>query len=164
MEQFINFSRGYYKKIFAVEPDKENFMQLQKFIEENEYKNVYVYNCGIWNKKETLTFKSLGDSTSFVSDIGEVTLQVDTIDSIVGDSSVSFIKMDIEGSELPALQGAIKTLERSRPILAICVYHKKEDLITIPQFIKSIYKNCRFYLRKHCESDVYELVLYAVPE
>ena len=62
------------------------------------------------------------------------------------------------------LQGAIKTLERSRPILAICVYHKKEDLITIPQFIKSIYKNCRFYLRKHCESDVYELVLYAVPE
>ena len=74
------------------------------------------------------------------------------------------IKMDVEGAELRALKGAIKTLENSKPILALSAYHRKEDLITLPQFVKSIYKNCRMYLRKHEGIDLYGLDLYVIPE
>ena len=75
--------------------------------------------------------------------------------------------MDIEGSELKALEGAIKTLKRCKPALAISIYHRKEDLITIPQFLKEIYENSHFYLRKHyAEPPCYlsELDLYVIPE
>lgn len=70
--------------------------------------------------------------------------------------------MDIEGSELNALRGATETIKRDRPTLTICVYHKAEDLITIPQFIKNLYSDYKFYLRKHTQIAETELVLYGV--
>ena len=103
--------------------------------------------------------------TSAVSDSGNVQISVDTIDNIVGDEFISFIKMDVEGAELNALKGAIKTLERCKPILALSAYHKKEDLITLPQFIKNIYGDCKFYLRKHGGfTNLYSFDLYAIPQ
>lgn len=71
--------------------------------------------------------------------------------------------MDIEGSELKALEGAKGAIQKHHPILAICVYHRKEDLLTIPQYIKSLYGGYRLYLRAHSRYAL-ELVLYAVPE
>ena len=94
----------------------------------------------------------------------KIKVETDAIDNVVGDSSIGLIKMDVEGAELNALKGAIKTLERSKPALAVCVYHKKDDLITIPQFLNSVYKDAKFYLRKHRDAfDLSELVLYVIP-
>ena len=70
--------------------------------------------------------------------------------------------MDIEGAELPALQGANKLINKNKPFLAICVYHKAKDLITIPQYIKQLNNTYKFYLRKHTKYNSCELVLYAV--
>ena len=87
------------------------------------------------------------------------------IDNIVGEEKIGLIKMDVEGAELAALKGAIKTLKNSRPALALSAYHRKEDLITMPQFIKSVYGNCKFYLRKHEDFiALYGLDLYVIPE
>lgn len=169
VKKFIDFVGGKYKKIFAVEPDEKNFAELQKFVKDNEYKNIFLYQGGVYDKKGTVNFMNysfMGYSStgSKVSEDGEWVVNVDTIDNIVGDSPVSLIKMDIEGSELPALKGAINTLKKSRPVLVISVYHRQEDLITIPQFIKDVYKNCRFYLRQYRTVDVADLDLYVIPE
>lgn len=69
--------------------------------------------------------------------------------------------MDIEGFELAALMGACKTIVRYRPKLAICIYHKNDDLFTIMQYLKSIMPDYKFYIRIY-EDFVNELVLYAV--
>ena len=92
-------------------------------------------------------------------------MEMDTIDNVVGNFPIGLIKMDIEGAELAALKGGVKTLRNSRPTLALSAYHKKEDLITIPQFLKNIYKDVEFYLRKH-ETDftLWGLNLYAIPK
>lgn len=161
---FITFTHGNYSKIFAIEPDKQNFAKLKKRVLENGYKNVELFNCGVWNKKDVLHFDQRGDTESNISENGNITVEVDAIDNMVGDCPISLIKMDVEGAELNALKGAIKTMEKFKPVLALSAYHRKEDLITIPQFIKTIYKDCKFYLRKHEFIDLYGLDLYVIPK
>lgn len=73
--------------------------------------------------------------------------------------------MDVEGSELESLKGAADTIRKNHPKLAICCYHKKEDIIVLYQYIKSFDNDeteYKFYLRHHSNS-AYETVLYAIP-
>lgn len=154
---------GKYGKIFAFEPDQNNFAKLENLVKTQEYKNVETFNCGVWSEKTQLHFEQTGIG-SCLDENGDFTVLVDTIDNIIGDTKIDLIKMDIEGAELEALKGALKTLERSRPVMAICVYHKKDDLIVLPQFMKNVYKNCRFYLRKHQGVYLHSLDLYVIPE
>ena len=144
-------------------------LPLKKLVREKNYKNVECLNCGIWNEKKILTLHYRNDGLLSIVDDGDLhssidNIKVDAIDNFVGDSKIDFIKMDIEGSELAALEGAKKTIQKFCPVLAICAYHKKEDLITLPQFIKSVSENYNFYIRKYGNTVLGELVLYAVPK
>ena len=56
----------------------------------------------------------------------------------------------------------INTIQRDKPKLAICIYHKPEDMTEIPLYIKSLVPEYKLYIRHH--SNRYgETVLYAVP-
>ena len=86
-----------------------------------------------------------------------------TIDAAVAKAAaprVDFIKMDIEGSELAALRGAEETIRRWRPKLAISLYHRYEDFITIPAWIDALGLGYRFFL-DHYSIHAEETVLYA---
>jgi len=72
---------------------------------------------------------------------------------------VDFIKMDIEGAELPALKGAESTIRRFKPNLAIAVYHSLDDFVNIPAFIDSLDLKYRFYL-DHFTTGKNETILY----
>lgn len=72
---------------------------------------------------------------------GEVEVNTITVDEYVersGIERVDFIKLDIEGAEIPALEGARGTIEKHRPRLALCLYHKWDDVLTIPAFLASL--------------------------
>ncbi len=161
VEQFIKWSGGRYKKIFAFEPDAENFTALEKTFGGRE--EISLFHCGVYDRKTFLAFDSSGNMDSNFNANGAEKIPVEKIDDIVGEEPVSLIKMDIEGSELPALHGAATTIKRDKPFLAICAYHKAEDLIMLPQFIKRLYGGYKFYLRKHPASSNVSLILYAVP-
>lgn len=75
---------------------------------------------------------------------------------------VDFIKMDIEGSELTALRGAVETLQRFRPKLAISLYHRPEDFIVIPRFLRCLLPDYVFHL-EHYSLHAEETVLYGRP-
>jgi FkbM family methyltransferase len=66
------------------------------------------------------------------------TIAIDDYASSIGLPHVDFIKMDIEGAELPALKGAIKTIHSHKPKLAIAIYHSLDDLVNIPLWISSL--------------------------
>jgi hypothetical protein len=59
---------------------------------------------------------------------------------------VDFLKLDIEGSELSALKGAQRTLERFRPSLAISLYHSLDDFVSIPAFLNGLNLGYEWYL------------------
>lgn len=145
-------------KIYAFECDRVNIEKLRK---NTDYlKNMEIIEKGCWAKKCTLSFSNDSNSGSKIDTMGKTHIDVDSIDNIVQDE-VSFIKMDIEGSELEALKGAKNTIKKYKPKLAISVYHKQEDLVTIPQYILSLNEDYRLYLRHYGEiSD--ETILYAV--
>lgn len=95
-----------------------------------------------------------------------------TIDKLYSNDHVSLIEMDIEGAELAVLNTGINTIKRERPVLAICAYHKMDDLIELHKFVSNNLKDyvlaCRKYpssysLHYQCLQSVNELVLYAIP-
>ena len=82
-----------------------------------------------------MQFDSRGDARSCISETGENSIRAINIDDVIDENErVTFIKMDVEGSELESLKGAKKTILRDKPKLAICIYHKPEDMIELPLF------------------------------
>jgi hypothetical protein len=67
---------------------------------------------------------------------GGTEIEVTTIDDVVGEERVMFIKMNIEGAEIDALKGATRTIRRWRPKLAISAYHRPSDLWRIPRLVR----------------------------
>ena len=161
---FIQFNGGKYKQVIACEPDPTNLAKLQENICARDVKNILVLNLGVGDKKATLKFDSQANAGSVISDAGNITISVDTIDSVetaVG-GGISLIKMDIEGFELSALRGAENTIIKNRPVLAISAYHKKDDVFSIYQYLNGIVQGYRFYFRCH-RFDTMDAVMYAVP-
>ena len=75
---------------------------------------------------------------------------------------MTYITADIEGSEMAMLEGARRTIERHRPKLAVCVYHKAADLWEIPLWLKAANPAYRIFLRHYGETAV-DTVVYALP-
>lgn len=95
------------------------------------------------------------------SRIQDIVINVISIDEKLNGNPVSVIKMDIEGSELEALKGAERTIKKFKHGLAICVYHKPEDIIEIPSKILELNPDYKLYLCHYSYVDT-ETVLYAI--
>lgn len=114
---------------------------------------------------KTLKFLPNGPGTNCLELNDKYTMETQTltIDNLIVNyniKKVDFIKMDIEGSEEAALRGAINTIRKFKPKLAICAYHKDDDLIVLPQLIKKILPEYKLYL-KHNTISRNETVIYA---
>ena len=107
----------------------------------------------LWEKSDVALFGQDNGPGSAVREtpIGTSDLQISalSIDDFVKWNEVpkvDFIKMDVEGAELSALKGALATIRKYRPNLAIAVYHKLNDLVQIPLFLSSLNLGYKFYL------------------
>ncbi len=88
-----------------------------------------------------------------------------TIDAIVRDLAlerVDYLKMDIEGGEIAALEGAAETIRRFRPQLALSIYHERRHYWQIPLMLRETCPDYRFFI-KHYHYNCAETLLYAVP-
>lgn len=151
-----------YKKIFAFEPDPINFQNLLS--NHSGLSNIQFINACVYNKTTKLCFDSVGDVRSMITEEKNkkaIKVNAVTIDKELNNNPISFIKMDIQGSELDALVGAKQTIKKYSPKLAICIYHKPDDLITIPHYLKEINPDYKLYIRAH-DLRAAELVLYAI--
>jgi FkbM family methyltransferase len=160
---FIKRINGRFKKYFALEPSPNNANILEKIIVDNKLSNVQLVRKGAWNKQERFLFEEDTDTSHMLlgkSMNKSIIIETDLIDNIVS-LAATFIKMDIEGAELMALKGAANTIIKNKPKLAIAVYHKMDDLITIPSYIKSLRSDYKFYFRLHNKLGT-DAVLYAI--
>jgi len=80
-----------------------------------------------------------------------------------GLTRVDFVKMDIEGAEARALEGARHIIRKHAPKMAVSAYHQEDDLIRLPGLIRDINPVYRFKLR-HFSSVECETVLFCMPD
>lgn len=135
-------------KVVAIEPGPENVECLRRnFRDEITAGRVIVYAKGVWNKDDFLDLNvdpnnSAADSFLIKREGSHAVARVPltTIDKLAAELNlpkVDFIKMDIEGAEPNALEGAVETLRRNRPRLSISAYHASDHPVLIPAKVRA---------------------------
>lgn len=151
------------QKSYLFEPDADNFEKLVLNTLKS-YQSVHCLPIGLSDRYEILSFSAgLGEGAS-IQETGTAHIAVAALDTLItGQEKVDFIKLDVEGAEKKALDGAKQLIVRSRPVLAISLYHQPQDLWELPLFLSTICENYKFYIRQHCANS-FDSVLYAVPK
>lgn len=152
-----------FKKIIAFEPDPGSYAKLsQKVAGLSEKGSITLHKAATGAENGTIRFS--GDGTPAASmGAGDIVVDLVKLDDVLRDEVPTYLKMDIEGAELDALNGARQTIERHAPVLAICSYHKQDHVWRIPSLIHSFNPDYRFFLRPHLV-EVWDLVCYAIPK
>jgi len=150
--------------IYSFEPTPKSFEDMIGYLATLNLKNVHPVNKALWNKNETVTFFEAYETSlaNKISDKGGISVQAVTLDSFVKENDlgkVDLIKLDIEGAELAALEGARETLRRFKPKLQICLYHKDADLWELPLFLKDLVPEYQLYIGHHTCTNL-DTVLY----
>lgn len=159
IRDFMEISQGRFRRIIALEPDAANFQKLAASISDDR---VLLHRSAAGARSEVLRLSSSGASSS-ISQSGANEVNCIALDDLLADESPTFIKMDIEGSEIDALRGAAITIRRCRPKMAICVYHRPSDLWEIPLLLKELLPDSHLTLRSHM-LDGFDTVCYCIPE
>lgn len=159
-EEFIRQVNGQYRHIYGFEPDENNLKKAVANL--SPYKNIDVMLGGLWHMTNTVKFVSGEFGNSRVSEEGDIIVNTFGIDDYFADKEEkpTFIKMDIEGAERVALDGASGILKTYQPKLAICVYHTLKDMYDLPQRILYHNPNYKLVLR-HYSHWYAESVCYA---
>ncbi len=96
---------------------------------------------GIVNKYEFIS-KGVTDNCDNV-----LGCEMTTIDNYLSTETVGLIKMDIEGAAPFAINGAVETIKRDRPVLLIACYHTPKEFFEIKPFLESLDLNYKFMFR-----------------
>jgi len=160
LEFFDNASGGY---AYVFEPDPWQH-KVTKFKLKQVSENCTFFDIAVCNHVGEMTFKTLKHGSSKLFENGDVTVKTSTLDVLLAGASrqPTFIKMDIEGAEIDALEGARKIISANKPKLAISCYHDLPNthIWEIPYWIISNFPNYKIFMRQHANYN--ETVCYAI--
>ena len=166
IEEFLSLTHGEYRQITALEPDAHNYKKLQEAWGSSDCVTLLPYAS--WNARTTLEFTGKGGrNCSKNPDLPGKYAHIHPVNAIPVDElglDVSYVKMDVEGSEAETLQGMAETILHCKPKMLVSAYHKPDDFITLPRLIQSICPDYRLYLRRtHC-IPAWEIQICAIPD
>ena len=166
IRQFLQQQDGRFGRIYAFEPDEKNCQRLREYVQsmgDNVASRVQIFNAAVGNARKEIGFNVTGDMSASFTESGSTRVQVLPLDEVVPtDGAPAFLKFDVEGAEAEALQGARNLIRESRPIVAVSIYHRPDDLWQLPMQLNSLTDGYRFFLRTQGE-DGMDVICYAVP-
>ena len=185
VQEFLQLTRGRYKKIVALEPDPKNFKKLTDFVRQNELKHITCLQAGVWNDCGSLeltgnggrqsTFweadrsgfatQPLSQTCSMKKKIKKQQVNVVSVDAVLGNDHADYMKFDVEGVEKEALEGAAGHLvpdgNGALPKLLVAAYHHDEDIFALPLLLWKLQPEYKIYLRKHPYVPAWEINIFA---
>lgn len=137
------------RKVYAFEPDKENFKLLRETIRLNKREDIVPVRLGLGARPGLASMEkhacpgNLGGSR-LKSGAGEV--EINSLDDFAQQHKldIGLIKIDVEGAERELLLGARRSLQRFRPSLILAVYHSPEDFFGLAPLLDSWKLGYRF--------------------
>lgn len=154
-------------KIYGFEPDPAGFDGAKKNLGTEIMSGVYtLIPLGLWSRKGKVSFQSSGQGSHITMTENNSTIPCDvtSIDQFVNENEIhkiDFIKLDVEGSEIETLKGAIQTISKFKPNLAISLYHHPHHLFYIPIFLNNLEESYKFYIGHH-QTTLHETILYGI--
>ena len=147
LRQFIRLTDGRYQSITAVEPEARNYRKLSEYAEGLHYVNLI--NKAMSDKAGTVYFEKGSGRGGAVGKGRTIEVESTSVDILSAQLGISptFIKMDLEGMELKAIEGAGNVIAENRPKMLISAYHRSRDIFEIPLMIKKIRPDYKVYLR-----------------
>lgn len=172
--EFLNETSLQFKKVYTMEPDVKNYRRMKRALYRIGSALLECYNCGAWDEDTTVTFNLRGSRSGRVvsSDVKtdgkslnparfrEVKMM--RTDTMLRGEPATYIKMDVEGSESRALEGARQTIESFKPKLNIALYHRNEDMFALPIMISEMNRKYKLYMRHHPYIPDWDTNLYCV--
>jgi len=137
-----------YRHVYFFEPSPSNMAQARKRLA--GFDRIDYRELGLSDEAGTLKFDPGAGSASAVSPASSQSIRVARLDDLVQDR-VSFIKMDLEGWELPTLRGAAEIIRQQRPKLAVSVYHQASHFHEVADLVFSFCPDYRVRLRHYTE-------------
>ena len=148
-----------YKSVHVFEPETSNMLAVKKRLA--AYPHVYYYPYGLSNRTQTLRFEAKG-SASRISEHGDMTIRLERLDDVLTER-FTYLKMDVEGAEMSAIEGAEQSIIRNYPRLAISAYHRFDDFWRILEKVLSYRDDYRIFLRHYTEG-ITETVMFFIPK
>ncbi len=166
VEKFLRLTGKKFNEIYAVEPDFKNF---GKMVRRNYSLGRGIFhpiNAAAWSENTELEFrKSGGRNSSVCTKYGRgevVKVQGISADSMLGEKIPTLIKLDVEGCEREALEGARRSISQHKPKLILSAYHRTEDLTELPLLIKEMNSGYKLYLRHHPYIPAWDTNFYCI--
>lgn len=152
---------GFLGEILAIEPDKKNFKKLQNYAQQSQLGCIELVNKAVSDKTGQASFQMKGGRCSALGDEKGEIVEVVSLDDLLEGRPVSLLKLDVEGAEKEALQGARKVLKQVKPRLIVSAYHRSGDLLDLPELILELNPEYRLSLRHHPYFPAWDTNIYA---
>lgn len=168
IRELVRLHGDAFAHVLALEPDPANFARLQATVAALPLERRVKVACepvALASRAGTLQIASTGTAASAAASSAtgaSVSVRAVPLDDLLGAQAPSFVKLDIEGAEPDALEGARRTIVAHAPVLAVCVYHRQDHLWRIPLMLRAWRDDYTLFLRPHNEGG-WDLVCYAVP-
>ena len=174
IQNFLDATENNFEEIISLELSKANYAKLNNRVmtyREEIRNKISIYNMGAWNEECLMPcgeepchsgegFSINKGKSDFLTNEEMEYEKVVPLDTLLASNKVTFIKMDIEGAEQNALEGAKQIIQKQTPKLAICIYHSLEDLWEVPLQIKRMVPEYKIGVRHHA-ANMGDTVCYA---
>lgn len=171
-------------QVVAMEPDRRNFRKLTEYAaraaEDAPPLIVHTVNEGAWSRPDTLYFDASGNRNATLSTADAAAIhtlhgaqkrvtevKVNALDELAvwwDGHTMDFVKYDVEGAEVEALEGTRGIIAKDAPALLVSLYHRSEDLFVLPHLVHELCPNYKLYLRRMAGIPAWDINLYAVSE
>lgn len=162
--EYARVTNGKYKRIFALEPDTRNYRKLTE--NTSDFANIHLFNAAAWNEDGTVYFTDRSGRNAAISPESHGESHTKPVTALRADSiteTADYIKMDVEGAEKQAIEGADSIIRRGHCKLNIACYHRNEDIFALPLQVHALCPSLKLYIRHHMYIPGWDTNLYAVP-